>query len=163
MTYIRIKKINDKKYAYLVETVNTKSGPRQKVKQYLGRVHFLEQKKEPRQISEKFKDKKSILLNLVKTELESKGFKEKKDNHTHKSLIFHPKKFTLTRKTKSKTEKEAVIKLNDGYLSTFTLQRLLNFKKSKDFNKDAYNLAKCFLEAGLNISKDLFIEYYQKI
>ena len=62
-----------------------------------------------------------------------------------------------------KTEKEAVIKLNDGYLSTFTLQRLLNFKKSKDFNKDAYNLAKCFLEAGLNISKDLFIEYYQKI
>ena len=39
MAYIRTKKINNNKYAYLVENKNTPKGPRQKVIQYLGRVH----------------------------------------------------------------------------------------------------------------------------
>jgi hypothetical protein len=163
MAYIRIKKINNKKYAYLVETINTKSGPRQKVKQYLGSVQVLEKKKEFFAINKTFKDKKDILSNLAIAELESKGFKEKNNNYIYKNLIFSPKNFTLTKKTKSNTEKDMVININQGYICTFTLQRLLNFKKSKDFNKDAYNLAKHFLEAGLNISKELFIDFYQKI
>ena len=163
MAYIRIKKINDQKYAYLVETVNTKSGPRQKVKQYLGSVQVLEKKKEFFETNQKFNDKKEILSNLVITELKSKGFKEIKNNYVYKNLIFSPQKLTLKKDTKRKTEKDIVININQGYICTFTLQRLFNFKKSKDFNKAAYNLAKYFLEAGLNISKDLFIDFYQKI
>ena len=46
MVYIRIKRINKFKYAYLVESFQTDKGSRQKVKKYLGRVYGLERKKE---------------------------------------------------------------------------------------------------------------------
>lgn len=162
MAYIRTKKINGNKYAYLVEIVNTNKGPRQKVKQYLGRVHELEKKKEVSEISEG-NTKEEILLNLILPELSARGFNERKDNLAYKNFIFNSNNFSLTRKTKNKTNKEAVIALDEGYLSTFTLQRILNFQKTKNLNDDAHTLAKHFLEAGLPISKDLFVKYYTKI
>jgi len=162
MAYIRTKKINGNKYAYLVEIVNTSKGPRQKVKQYLGRVHELEKKKEINEINEG-NSKKEILLNLILPELSGRGFKERKNNFAYKNFVFNTEEFSLTKKTKNKTSKEAVVGLEEGYLSSFTLQRILNFQKSKDLNKDAHALAKYFLEAGLNISKDLFVRFYEKI
>jgi hypothetical protein len=162
MAYIRTKKINGNKYAYLVEIINTSKGPRQKVKQYLGRVHELENKKEISEVNEG-NSKEEILLNLILPELSGRGFKERKSNFTYKNFIFNSQKFSLTKKNKNKTSKEAVIGLEEGYLSTFTLQRIFNFQKSKDLNKDAHTLAKYFLEAGLNISKDLFVKFYTKI
>ena len=58
------------------------------------------------------------------------------------------------------TPKDAVVKVGEGHLSSFTVKRLVNFKKSDDVNKDATLLAKYFLEAGLNVSQEEFIEYY---
>ena len=162
MAYIRTKKIGKNKYAYLVEIVSTDKGPRQKVKQYLGRIHELKKNNEISEIREG-NSKESILLNLIIPELKSRGFKDKKNNLVYKNFIFNSEKITLTKKSKNKTNKEAVISSEEGYLSTFTFQRILNFQKSKDFNKDAHQLAKYFLEAGLQINQELFVKFYQKL
>jgi hypothetical protein len=162
MAYIRVKKINKYLYAYLVENVSTTSGPRQKVKQYLGRVYELEKSKEI-ESSNNGKNKQEILLNLVIPELKVRGFRNKKDKYTNKNLIFDVKYFTLKKKTKSKTEKDAIIKLNDGYLCSFTLNRILSFEKSKEVKKDAQVLAKYFLESGLQINQERFVSFYQLI
>jgi hypothetical protein len=147
MAFIRIKKINTQPYAYLVETKNTSQGPRQKVKQYLGRVHEFETKNYlEREISGK--NKKSFLNELANQELSRINLKK---------IQFCNKKFTVTKKN----GKEAVIKINQGHFCSFTMQRLLNFKKSNNLNNDANKLAKHFLEAGLPITKELFVKFYQ--
>lgn len=188
MVYIRIKKIEQKPYAYLVESKKSKKGPRQKVKKYLGRVSEFERKEtgikdsesknyENRVISAKKKSK--FLSSLVLPELIARGFKEKQEknsvnkktnikqktnlklNYQLKNLTFDPKKLTLTKQTKSKTTKDAIISLNDGYLCSFTLQRILKFKKKGDLREDAEILAKYFLEAGIKISRENFVGYYK--
>ena len=158
MAYIRTKKISGNKYAYLVEIISTDKGPRQKVKQYLGRVHVFEKSKEVSEIN-LGNTNKEILLNLIIPELKARGFKGK-ERLAYNKLVFNQNNLSLT---KSKTKKEAIIKLNEGYLSTFTLQRILNFQKSKNLNKDAHTLAKYFLEAGLKINQELFVKFYQKL
>ena len=162
MAYIRTKKISGNKYAYLVEIISTDKGPRQKVKQYLGRVHDFEKNKEISEINQG-NTNKEILLNLIIPELEARGFKEKKNNLVYKNFIFNSEKITLTKKSKNKTNKEAVISSEEGYLSTFTFQRILNFQKTKNLNQDAHQLAKYFLEAGLQINQELFVKFYQKL
>ena len=162
MVYIRVKKINKYLYAYLVENISTSSGPRQKVRQYLGRVHELEKSKE---VEDSFNghSKEEILLNLVIPELKVRLFKEKKDQWINKNLFFDTKQFTLKKTTKTKTSKDAILKLNEGYLCSFTLERILKFEKSQDVKKDAQILAKYFLEAGLQINQELFVSFYQAI
>ncbi len=153
MTFIRIKKINNNNYAYLVETQSTSKGPRQKVKQYLGKVFELELNNQT-DIKSRLenKNKKFFLRSLILNEISTLDFE------ANKIISFCSNKFTITNK---KNKKEAIIKLNDGYLSSFTLQRLLNFKKTNNLNQDAISLAKYFLEAGINISKENFVKFYQ--
>ena len=157
MAFIRIKKINSNKYAYLVESTNTNKGPRQKVKQYLGRVHELEKNSEGQENYSDSKNRKDILLSLILPELLSMGFSKKKDKYQHKNLVFCPEKVTITKKN----GKEAVLSVEDGHLCSYTLRRLLNFKKSKDLNADAIKLAKHFLEAGLAVSEEKFVKFYR--
>jgi len=157
MTYIRTKNINNNNYAYLVENVKTDNGPRQKVLQYLGRVHQLE-KKDVVEVNQF-----CLLNNLVVSELKARGFKQKDELLINKKMSYSPKSFVLTKKTNSKTEKDAVLKVNDGHLCSFTLQRIANFKKSKNLNADAQKLAKYFLEAGLQVSREQFVQYYQRL
>ncbi|MBU1111462.1 MAG: hypothetical protein ABIG93_00355 [archaeon] len=160
MVYIRVKKINQKPYAYLVESKKSKNGPRQKVKKYLGRICEFDKK----DIEEKIvssKNKSNFLSTLILPELVALGFKEKSGNYFLKNLVFDSKKLTLSKQTKSKTVKDAIISLNDGYLCSFTLQRILRFKKGADLKQDAEILAKYFLEAGIKISRENFIGYYK--
>jgi len=78
-------------------------------------------------------------------------------------LVFDTKNFTLKKITKAKTSKDAVLKLNEGYLCSFTLDRILKFEKSENVKKDAQVLAKYFLEAGLLINQQTFVSFYQMI
>ena len=105
MAYIRTKTINNNKYAYLVEIINTDKGPRQKVKQYLGRVHQLEKKKDVNEINSG-ETKEQILLNLITPELNARGFKGKEENLAYKNFIFNSENFSLTKKTKNKKIKK---------------------------------------------------------
>ena len=163
MVYIRIKNINQKPYAYLVESKKSKNGPRQKVKKYLGRVYEFEKKDVDRYENKIISSKKKInfLSSLVLPELVAMGFKEKPKEYKLQNLIFDHKKLTLSKQTKSKTVKDAIISLNEGYLCSFTLQRILKFKKKGDLREDAEVLAKYFLEAGIKISQENFIGYYR--
>ena len=160
MSYIRIKKINSTPYAYLVKSENTAKGPRQKVKQYLGRVYELKKQKEVENVVDCSKNKKELLSGLIANELVSLGFKEKKGGFHSERLHFNSSALSFKKKS---SKKNVVLSLNDGYLCNFTLQRILNFKKSKDLNKDAHTLAKYFLEAGLQVSREDFVRFYELI
>ena len=162
MAFIRVKTIHDKPYAYLVENVSTENGPRQKVKQYLGRIYDASALGEETTRDLVTGDsRKEFLLNLVLREMP--GFQANKDQFNFENTIFCPESFTVRRSTKSGSDKETILSLHGGYLSSFTLQRIIDFKKTKDVEKDARILAKYFLEAGLLISQEEFISFYEMI
>lgn len=98
---------------------------------------------------------------MIIPELLSLGFNKIKKELILKNLIFNTEKLTLKKRTKSETLKDAIISLNEGYICSFTLQRLLKFEKTDNLKKDATLLAKYFLEAGIKISQQDFITYYQ--
>ncbi len=152
MAFIRTKKINGKPYAYLVESVSTPQGPRQKVKKYLGRVHSFDE------VGGNCFKADNIVHNLIVSELGKYGFEYNKGSYVNGKVVFNPKTNKVV-----KGKKDAVVKVGEGHLSSFTVKRLINFKKSNDVNKDATLLAKYFLEAGLNVSQEEFIEYYSNL
>ena len=151
MTYIRVKKISNLPYAYLVENISTENGPRQKVKKYLGRVHVFNRNNKP-DASITAANKLEFLKKLITKHLQHHGFISKNGNLTNQRVIFSTKELQF------KTE---VIALNNGFLCNHTIQQLLEFKKSKNLNDDAHSLAKTFLLAGLPVSKEEFICFYQ--
>lgn len=166
MTFLRTKKINNNVYCYLVQNKHTKKGSRQKVKKYLGRAIKLEQKKELDFFdffgivdlkSYVQKNNKGIILDLIKLELIRHGFKEKKDFLASKDIFFDIKKFQFL-----KNNKKIILSLNEGFLSDFTIKRIIDFKKTNNFQKDGHKLAKYFVEAGIVIPQEIFIEFYQK-
>ena len=75
--FLRNKKVNGNLYCYLVESIHTPKGPRQKVKSYLGRVFSFEVKKNVNVLSISNKECKEIVNDLIKYELIKHGFKEK--------------------------------------------------------------------------------------
>lgn len=162
MVYIRVKNINSKPYAYVVENKSTVAGPRQKVLQYLGRVHRLEgiQGNNSNNLHQTAgitaNSKSDFLQKLVSLHLENYGFNREKKKYHFQDIIFEDDDFTVMKKNK-----DAVLALNEGYLCSFTLQRLLQFKKSRNLDQDAYLLAKYFLEAGLPLSQEQFVQFYQ--
>ena len=44
------------------------------------------------------------------------------------------------------------LRMNEGFLNSYTLNRLLNLKHG-----DSYYLAKCIVEAGIEIPKEVFV------
>ena len=51
-----------------------------------------------------------------------------------------------------KGKKEVSLRMNEGFLNSFTLNRLFELKSGS-----GYYLAKCFVEAGVEIPKELFV------
>ena len=156
MAYIRIKKIQNQEYAYLVESITTEKGPRQKVKQYLGKVQRYVL---PDEVEKNLRldDKREFVISLVESQLKALGFTMQDKYYEQNGFVFSATDCSFRKK---KTTKEIVLTFEQGYLCTFTIQRLLSFTKSKDFNQDAYALAKYFLEAGLQISEEEFVKFY---
>ncbi len=156
MAYIRIKKIQKQEYAYLVESVNTEKGPRQKVKQYLGKIyHFPLPEFIP---SPKNQNTKKEFLNaLIRDHLKALNFFENEKKIIKENILFSLDKCSIQN---SKSQKDAVLALHPGFLSNFTLQRILEFKKTADVGKDGYTLANYFQEAGLLITEKEFVQFY---
>ena len=161
--FIRIKKLKGKEYAYLVENTWTDKGPRQKTKKYLGRCFSLD-KIENKSFAEYFNvdiedfiysnNFKKTLSMLFELELINHGFEKlKKDD-----LIAYPKQF----KVKNSLGKEVVLKINEGFLCSYNIKKILNFK-FKDEEEDAYKFAETFLIAGFNVEKEVFIEIFRKL
>ncbi|MBL7054170.1 hypothetical protein ISS05_00240 [Candidatus Woesearchaeota archaeon] len=171
--FIRVKNIKNKKgkiypYAYLVDnkwykrSVKGKGkGSRQKVKKYLGRVYSFSKVKDvdffeylkidniDAYLDKNYKEK--ILKNLVEWE-----FLRYDVDKSEFSVDFLNKKV-------SKGNREVSLKLNEGLLNSFTLGRLLRFRFKGDEREDGYNLAKAFVEAGIEIPKEVFVGIFSKV
>lgn len=164
MAFLRTKKINDNLYCYLVQNKHTKKGSRQKVKKYLGRAIKFEQKKDLDFFSyfkiknlDNYFQKKQILRDLIKLELIKHGFKEKNNFLINQKISFNIKNNKILKK-----EKEVLLSLNEGFLCSFTINRISKFKKSGDLQKDALKLAKYFVEAGIKVPQEVFVGFYEE-
>jgi len=158
MGFIRIKKINGKEYAYLVENKWYKrgfkskgKGSRQTVSKYLGRVYKFDkvivdkdffQYKHINDGQQYLVDNSydKIIKDLIRWEL----YRHNIDSNEYK-IDFGNKKVKQNSKLIS-------IKINEGFLNNYTLRRLFNPKKD-----NSLYLAKCFVEAGIEVPKEVFV------
>ena len=159
MSFIRTKNIAGKEYAYLVENKWYKrrhkgknKGPRQKVSKYLGRVYRFNKEKDldffsfkninnlEQYLRNNSNNKNQIFRDLVEWELFRHGI-----NKEEFTINFSNKKIL-------NGKREVSLRINEGFLNSFTLGRLFNLKSG-----ESYYLAKCFIEAGIEIPKEVFV------
>ena len=166
--FLRIKKINNAKYAYLVDnkwykrSVKGKGrGPRQRVRKYLGKVFSFSKIsnndffifKNINNIGGYIKnnEKNSIIKDLVEWEVFRHSI-----NRDEFSIDLNNKKIL-------KNEKEVSLAMNEGFLNSYTLARLLNFKFGIDAEKEGLDFAKAFVEAGIEVPKEIFVGIFGKV
>lgn len=157
MTFIRTKKIKGNEYAYLVNNkwykraFQTKGkGSRQRVSKYLGKVY------RPSKVNNvdflSFKGIESVKQYLIHNQ-EEQIIKDLVlwELHRHNVDI---QDFTVDFRGKKvrKGTKKVSIRMNEGFLNGFTLRRLFNLN-----SEESYYLAKCFVEAGIMIPKEVFV------
>ena len=157
MSFIRIKRINGREYAYLVENKWYKrgfkgkgKGPRQSVSKYLGRVYAFSKAndigfyafKEVSDINGYLKKtaRERVIKDLVEWELSRHNI-----DKVEFMVDFSDKRIV-------KKNRDISLKINEGFLNSFTLSRLFNMRSN-----DGYYLAKCFVEAGIEIPKEVFV------
>ena len=161
MVFFRIKKIKGKEYAYIVENEWKRKSSRQKVKGYIGKVYrfnllhdfdFLEYSKigNTRDYVEN-NDKKRIISDLIEWELFKFGVSKEK------FLI------DLNNMKIKKDKKNVALLLNDGFMCSYTLKNLLDFKPQGDEEADGYRLARAFVDAGIKVPQEVFVGIYDKL
>lgn len=183
MVFIRTKRIKKKSgnvytYAYLVENkwkkrAKGKKKSRQKVKAYLGRVHKLEKETELDFLEllsindvEKYvdsKDKKDIIIDLVKYELLKHGFDEVGSLVSNGDIFFDLDKIEFSVLEDDKHKKGIVLELNEGFLCKETLRSLTNFYAEGTEEEIGYKYAKAFVESGIAVPKEVFVGLFGKL
>ena len=165
MGFIRTKKVKDNEYAYIAENKRyRKKKVKQKSKKYLGRVYRFDRVNvmdfyEYYDISDvesylEENSKEKIVSDLVKLELFNYGFEEKDGKWVKDNCVFDGKRFFSGRG-------KVALAFNEGFLSDFTLKRVLNFKA--DTEEDGAVFAKYFVEAGLAVPQDIFVGVFRMI
>jgi len=156
MAFIRTKNIKHYTYAYLVENTWKSEGSRQKSKKYLGRVFSFPKVKDilDDSLSPKEKARITLLTELVSKTLLEHGFTIQNKKARKSEIIVDLEAFSITQKN----GKRAVLAINNGFLSTETLQRILQYNKSED--REGYLLAKYCVEAGLFLPSKYFVALY---
>ena len=165
--FIRAKKIKGKDYAYLVRNKWTRKGARQKVSQYLGRMHSFPVEKEVdfftflAQNPEEYMEKNqfpAILNDLIRWELAKHGFIETDGEWKKGGIAIQVKYDDIIEKGKS-----LVLKLNEGFLCGYTLMRLRRYNPAGELEDIGYDLAERFVLAGIAIPKELFVAVFEKL
>ncbi len=156
MSYIRVKKIGEREYAYLVRTrwLKARKQAKQSVSKYLGRVFSFEKRKElefldfvkSNSIEEYLKDKgrKEVIMDFARWEFEKHEIKYVKINDELGLML---------------GKRDITLKLNDGFMNGYTLNELHCFKKQKK-EDDGIEMAKRFVNAGIAIPKEVFVEVF---
>lgn len=160
LMFIRIKKRGSSgNYAYLVENFWTKGSSRQRIKSYLGKVHYAE-KVHDVQVNPNFDlDYKNVILNLVKNELFRHGFKEKEGVYCFGKVFVNLNLGTIY----DSKGKNVVIKLNEGYLCDYHLQQLFELRVNEDERIKGIELANLLVSSGLKVNPEGFVELYKKL
>lgn len=167
MVFVRTKTIKGKKYAYLVENIWTPAGPRQRSKDYLGRVYDFRRESDIL-FSEYFKDydynnrsKKEILQDTIRLELNNHGFKKDLAGIWAKDDCYVDVK---SLKFCNKRDKRITLSLNQGILCKPLIMRVIQHKIYANEEKpeqEGYSLAKLLVECGLKVSHEVFISLYE--
>lgn len=158
-------------YAYLVSSKHRKKGAKQKVAKYLGKVYSFERSKNKSfdefvsgsaQAFISLKPLKTSLMSLVKLELENHDFmKISKNKYAKGNLIVN---FTTKDVKDISNNKPVCIALNDGYLTSYTLSKMLNFKAPEALERDVGKaMAKRILAAGVLLDQSVFVLLFQKL
>jgi hypothetical protein len=183
MVFIRTKRIKKKSgnvytYAYLVENkwkkrAVGKKKSRQKVKAYLGRVHKLEKSSELDFLEllsidnvEKYvenKNKKEIIIDLVKYELLKHGFDEVGSLVSNGDIFFDLDNVEFSVLEGYKRKPGIVLHLNEGFMCKETLRRITHFYSEGTEEEIGYKFAKMFVEAGIDVPKDVFVGLFGKL
>lgn len=156
--FVRIKKIQNKEYAYLVENEWTTSGSRQKVKSYLGKVHTPEKKQNRTLALDSMKEFNSLILDATKFELENHGFTHNNAILSKEGIFVHLNDAKVVHKNKN-----SVISINEGFLCEHTLKELINFKPSTTQEETSKRLATLAVEAGLKLPAEAFVQLFEKV
>lgn len=146
MVFVRIKKVKDKDYAYLVENKWNKGKVKQKTIKYLGRAHKFESPK-----IEGFTEM-NPLASIVADALSNAGFNDKLKN---KDITVD-----LQKKKVRKGRSEAAIIINEGVLSSHSLQKLLNYEAEEE-ERPGMKLAGLLAASGIRVSNECFINLYK--
>jgi len=154
MGFIRTKNIKGQEYAYLVSNTWTNNGPRQNVKAYLGRTIRPEKNQEQTPDISPLEYQEAVIM-LIKQELQNHGFNQelKKENT----------KIDLKNRKIINNKKNTVIKMNEGFLCTYTLNNLMTLQLQGYEEQAGTQLATALLEAGLKINKETFVQLFEKI
>ena len=169
MSFIRTKKIKRAEYAYIVENKwrkRRKNKVKQKSKKYLGRVYRFDRVSvvdffEFYNIEDinKYLDEKSrydILLDLIKLELHNHGFEGKNKLLQKQECFFNLKE----KKVYNQKGNSIALAFNEGFLTNYAIKKILKFEAFEE--EDGYELAKIFVEAGINIPQEIFVGYFKK-
>lgn len=159
MAFIRIKKVKNWRYAYLVENKWKSKKTKQKVKEYLGRVHSLDNIvgiKFDKDISQM--DYKDAVKELIKFELMKNGFSEKGNILKKESFVinFDENKFL-------NGKKPIVFESNEGFICTNTFKKVMNFKKAETEEETGLMLAETILDSGISIPHNVFVKLFEKL
>ena len=183
MVFIRTKKLKKKSgniytYAYLVENkwkkrAKGRKKSRQKVKAYLGRVYNTDKKSDidfleslsieniNKYIDEK--SKKDIIIDLVKYELLKHGFDEVGGLVSNGEIFFDLDKVEFSVLEGLKRKPGIVLSLNEGFMCKETIKRLTHFYVEGTEEEIGYKYAKAFVEAGIDVPKEIFIGLFGKL
>ena len=160
--FIRTKKISGKQYAYLVENKWKDGRTVQVPVKYLGRVFsfpvvekfdFMEFTK----LDLESAAPKQILKELVAFELFIRGFSSKDGVWSLDGISVDLDSFNFTCK-----KRPIALAFYDGFLCKDTIKRIFDFNFSGE-EKDKYDFAKLFVEAGLHVNKQAFSVLYFKL
>lgn len=158
--FLRIKKIKGNEYAYFSENrwMKRTKQVRQETKKYLGRVFRFEKQKEASFVFDDSLESLSpgeLIRKVICHELGNHGFEPEKGKLCKDGCFVDLK----ANKVLGKNGKSVALGMNNGFLSDYTLGRLFTYNKIEN----SYDLAKLFVEAGLDVPKDAFVEIYKKV
>jgi len=170
--FLRIKKVQNKEYVYLVNNRwnKRKRSSRQKTSKYLGRNYKLTKSNPalfedfiPSDINDYFSKYSSqhIIKDLINHELLQHSFKLSEEKLKSSNFLVDINNIQVI---DDKTQKPISLEMNEGFLNNYTLSNLLNIKYNQKTDKEiARLLADSLLSAGISIEEDIFILLYSRI
>ncbi|RMF06050.1 hypothetical protein D6764_03265 [Candidatus Woesearchaeota archaeon] len=163
--FVRIKRIKGKEYAYLVNNEWTDRGPRQKTVAYLGRAISIPNGKVdegllklPENVDEM--EYKEIVEHAIRENLKAAGFREE-----DKELVLEEEgiKYLPEKRDFLKNKRRVCLKLNEGIMCNFTLEKLLQFERTGEDRRDILLFAEAIVGSGIKLTKEIFVKLFTKL
>jgi len=187
--FIRVKRIKKQEYAYKVRNRWTRKGTRQVIVGYLGRIYRLQPLEHHQDLTfetflsehnysnkAKIKDfkaylakvsSKELIKDLIRYELFKHGFRMSTNGlhlrmnmESETSNILH---INLSEIGVADSTKPVVLAMNNDFLCSYTLRKLLKFKSLSDEDECGKELAQAFVSAGIAVVPDTFVHAFNKV